>query len=90
MTSSRSRIARVAEWRMRSISSLIERILLDIGVGARDIGFRLVVIVIADEILDRVLREELLELAVELRRQRLVGRQDQGRALGRLDHLAPW
>ena len=62
-------------------------VLLDIGVGARDIGFRLVVVVIGDEILDRVLREELLELAVELGRQRLVGRQDQRRALQRLDHL---
>ena len=57
-------------------------VLLDIGVGARDIGFRLVVVVIADEILDRVFREEGLELAVELGRQGLVGRQDQGGALG--------
>jgi hypothetical protein len=52
-----------------------------------DIGFGLVVVVIADEIFDRVFREERLELAVKLRRQRLVGRQDQGRALGGLDDL---
>ena len=63
------------------------RILLDIGVGARDVGFRLVVVVIGDEILDGVVGEEVLELAVELRRQRLVRRQDDGRALRRLDHL---
>jgi hypothetical protein len=43
------------------------RVLLDIGVGARDIGLGLVVVVVRDEILDRVLREEALELAVELR-----------------------
>ncbi len=61
--------------------------LLDIGVGARDVGFRLVVIVIADEILDRVVGKERLELAVELGRQRLVGRQDERGALRRLDHL---
>jgi hypothetical protein len=32
--------------------------------------------------------EEALELAVELRGQRLVGREDQRRALRLLDHLA--
>ena len=61
--------------------------LLDIGVGARDIGLGLVIIVVGDEIFDRVVGKEALELAVELRRERLVGREDQRRALGRLDHL---
>ena len=42
--------------------------LLDIGVGARDVGFRLVVVVVRNEIFDRVVGEERLELAVELRR----------------------
>ena len=63
------------------------RVLLDIGVGARDIGFRLVVVVVGDEILDRVVREEALELAIELGGERLVGGEDERRALGRLDHL---
>ena len=63
------------------------QVLLDIGVGARDIGFGLVVIVIGDEILDGVVREEALELAIELRGQRLVGREHERRALGRLDHF---
>ncbi len=63
------------------------RVLLDIGVGARDIGLGLVVVVIGDEILDGVVREEALELAIELRGQRLVGREHQRRALRRLDHL---
>ena len=63
------------------------RILLDIGVGARDIGLGLVVVVIGDEILDRVVREEALELAIELGGERLVGREHQRRPLRRLDHL---
>ena len=63
------------------------RFLLDIGVGARDVGLGLVIVVVGDEILDRVVGEEALELAVELRRQRLVGGEDQRRALRRLDHL---
>ncbi|MBA7484268.1 hypothetical protein ES707_19792 [subsurface metagenome] len=62
-------------------------VLLDIGVGARDVGLRLVVVVIGDEILDRIVREEILELAIELGGQRLVRRKDQRRALRRLDHL---
>ena len=63
------------------------RFLLDIGVGARDVGLGLVVVVIGDEILDRVLREERLELAVELGGEGLVGGKHQGRTLRRLDHL---
>ena len=67
------------------VDLLVDRgFLLDIGVGARDIGFRLVVVVIGNEILDGVLREEALHLGVELGRQRLVGGHDEGRAA----HLA--
>ena len=67
-----------------AVDLLVDRgFLLDIGVGPRHIGFGLVVIVVGDEILDRVLREEALHLAIELRRQRLVGREDERRALGR-------
>ncbi len=71
-----------------AVDLLVDRgILLDIGVGPRHIGLGLVVVVIADEIFDGVVGEEALELAIELRRQRLVRRQDDGRALRRLDHL---
>ena len=63
------------------------RVLLDVGVGARHVGFGLVVVVVGDEILDRVLREEALHLAVELRGQRLVGRQHQRRPLLRGDDV---
>src|SRR5690606_36862481 len=63
------------------------RVLLDVGVGARDVGLGLVVVVVADEILDRIVGEEGLELGIELGRQRLVVGQDQGRALGLFDRL---
>lgn len=51
------------------------------GVGAGHIGFRLVVVVVGDEIFHRILREKLFHLAVELRRQRLVRRQHHGRPI---------
>ncbi len=41
-------------------------VLLDVGVGGGDVGFGLVVVVVGDKILHRVIREELLELAVKL------------------------
>ena len=59
----------------------------NIGVGARHIGFRLVIIIIRDEILDRIFRKKAFELAVKLRCQRFIGRQHKGRALGALDDL---
>ena len=62
-------------------------ILLDEGVGARHIGFRLVVVVIGNEVLHRVFRKELLELPVQLGRQRLVGRHDDSGPPGLLDHI---
>ena len=70
------------------VDRLVHRaFLLDIGVGARDIGFGLVIIVIGDEEFHGIVREEALELPVELRGEDLVGREDERRALQRLDHL---
>ena len=63
------------------------RVLLDEQVALRHVGFRLVVIVVADEVFDRVLREELAKLAVQLRGQRLVGREDDGRPAHAGDHV---
>ena len=63
------------------------RFLLDIGVAARNVGLGLVVVVVADEVFHRVVGEEALELAVQLRSQRLVRGKDDRRALGFLDHL---
>ena len=57
----------------------------DIGVRARDIGFGLIVIVIADEIFDGVIREKRFHFSIQLRRQCFIGRKDQRRALQRLN-----
>jgi hypothetical protein len=70
------------------VDRLVDRaFLLDIGVRPGHIGLGLVIVVIADEIFDRVVGEEVLELPVKLRGQDLVGRQDQRGALQLLDHL---
>ena len=60
-------------------------VLLDVEVGLRDVRLRLVVVVVRDEVLDGVLREELAELVAELRGERLVVRDDQRRPLDLLD-----
>ena len=52
-------------------------ILFDERVGARNVGLRLVIIEVADEIFDGVVGEKTLELGVKLRGQRLVVRNDQ-------------
>ena len=62
-------------------------VLGDVGVGMGDIGLRLVVVVVGDEVLHRVVGEELLELGAQLGRQSLVVGQHQGGALDLLDDL---
>ena len=61
--------------------------LLDIKVAGGNVGLGLVVVVVADEVFDRIRGEELLELVIELRGEGLVMRQDQRRAVGLLDDL---
>ena len=56
-------------------------LLLDVRVGGRHVGFRLVVVVVADEVLDGVLREEAAELLIELRGERLVVHHHQRRSV---------
>ena len=63
------------------------RILLDIGVGARDVGFGLVVVVITDKVGHRVVGKELSELTVKLGGQGLVMGHDQRGLLYLLDDL---
>ena len=58
-------------------------ILLDEGVGARDVGFGLVIIEVADEIFDGVFWEKTLELGVKLGGEGLVVGDDQGRSCRR-------
>ena len=63
------------------------RVFFDIRVGIGEIRFRLVVVVIADEITHRVFGEKGFELAVQLGRQGFIVRQDQRRFLQFLDHV---
>ncbi len=59
------------------------RVLLDVRVAPRQVRLGLVVVEVADEVLDRVVREELAELGVELGGQRLVVGQHEGRLVVR-------
>src|SRR5438094_1342558 len=61
------------------------RVLLDVEIAARDVGLGLVVVVVGDEVLDRVLREERAELVAQLGGQRLVVREDERGLLDGLD-----
>ena len=65
-----------------SISSTDRRRLGDVGVADRNVGLRLVVVVIGNEVLNGVLEEELPQLVAQLRRQRLVVSQHQSRSAG--------
>ena len=60
---------------------------LDVGVGPRDVRLGLVVVVVGDEVLDRVVGEEVPELLGELRRERLVGGDEQRGLLHALHDL---
>ncbi len=60
-------------------------VLLDVGVRLRDVRLGLVVVVVAHEVLDGVVREQLTELRGQLRSQGLVRGDDQGGALQPLD-----
>ena len=87
ITSSRANSAAVAAV-PQPVDLLVDRgVLLDVDVLLRDVRLGLVVVVVADEVLDRVVGEELLELAVELGRERLVVREHQRRLLDLLDHV---
>ena len=67
---------------------LVDRgVLLDVEVARRNVGLGLVVVVVGDEVLDRVLGKELAELRVELRGERLVGRDHERGPPGARDHV---
>ena len=87
ITSLRSKRLRVADSRHPVDRVVHDRVLLDVRVRRRDVRLRLVVVVVRHEVLDRVVREELPELLVELRSQRLVVGQDQRRPLHLLDDI---
>ena len=52
-------------------------VLFNIGIGAGDVGFRLVVVVVADKILHRIVGEKRAELGAQLGCQRFVVGQHQ-------------
>ena len=62
-------------------------LLLNVRVGRRDVGLRLIVVVVAHEVFDGVVGEELLELLVELRGERLIVRHHEDGPIHLLDHL---
>ena len=55
----------------------------DIGVRLGNIGLRLVVVVVGDEVLHRVLGKQPLELPIKLGRQCFIGSDHQGGLLDR-------
>jgi hypothetical protein len=63
-----------------AVDLVVDRgLLLDVGVGLGNVGLGLVVVVVGDEVLDGVSREERLELLVELGGESLVvGEDDRG------------
>ena len=63
------------------------QLLLDVGVRARDVRLRLVVVVVADEKFHAVVREKLSELVAKLRRESLVVRDDEGGTLQSFDDV---
>ena len=65
----------------------MDRSFFYIGIRAGDVGLRLIIIIVGHEVLYRVVGEESLELAVQLRRQGLVVAQDEGRPLQALDYV---
>ena len=62
-------------------------VLFDEQIALRDVGLGLVIVVVANEVLDRVVREKLAELGVQLRRQRFIGCKNDGRAPLPGDHI---
>ena len=66
---------------------VLGHLLFDVQIVLRDVRLGLVVVVVRDEVLDRVLGKEVLELLVELRRQGLVVAEDERRPVDVLDDL---
>ena len=63
------------------------QVFLYIGVRRRDIGFRLIIVVVGYEVFHRVVREESLEFTIQLGGERLVVAQDESGPLKALDDV---
>ena len=84
------RVATREQARRRGVSQPVDvvvprTVLLDVQVGLRDVRLGLVVVVVRDEVLDRVRRKELAKLVAELRGERLVVGDHERRPLDLLD-----
>ena len=62
-------------------------VFLDVGVGRSDVGFWLIVIKIADEIMNFVFREKLAELGIKLGGESFVVGENEGWAIVFLDDI---
>ncbi len=62
-------------------------VFLDVSVRTRYVGLRLVIVVVGNEILHRISREEFAHFAIELRGKCLVGREDDRGPLHALDDV---
>ena len=56
-------------------------VFFDIGIGMGNVGFRLIVVIIADEVFHRIPGKKIAEFGIQLSRQGLVVSDDQGRYL---------
>ena len=63
------------------------RVFFDVDVALGDVGFRLIVIVVADKVAHGVVRKEVPKLAVKLGRQSFVVREHEGRTLQLGNHV---
>ena len=85
-TSRRSKRLRVGG-QAETIDLVVDRrFLLYVGIGLRDVGLRLVIVVVRDEVLHGGVREERPELLIQLGRQRLVVSEDQSRTVHLSEH----
>src|SRR5215475_224127 len=85
-------IAPLKERASRAHAQLVELIVdrglfFDVNIGGGYVGFRLVKVVVADEVFDGVFRKEPFEFVIELCRQSFVVRENQRRPLRRRDYL---
>ena len=86
------RITRLKQRLRRSVTHLVDLVvycgvLLDVGIRGWYVGFRLIVIVVANEVSDLILREELYELCIELCGKCLVRGNDQRGAINLSDDI---
>ena len=63
------------------------RVLLNVSIRRRNVGLRLIVVVIAHEVANGIFRKQFPELAVELGGQGFIRRNDQGRPVGSSDDI---